>query len=106
MVMKPILLAAAVSLVPLAASASVFNVDQARTFCVAGVAEKADSCFSDQQRAGAWIDAWADRGEFPRFVAKRVVTRCDARYRPDLRQVKLCVEDVRDNRGKSGRRFQ
>ena len=81
MVMKPLLLAAAVSFVPLGASASIFNVDQARTFC-------------------------ADRGEFPRFVAKRVVTRCDARYRPDLRQVKLCVEDVRDNRGKSGRRFQ
>ena len=106
MVMKPILLAAAVSLFPLGASASIFDVEKARTFCVAGAAEKADSCFSDQQRAGAWIDAWADRGEFPRFVAKRVITRCDARYRPDLCQVKLCVEDVRDNRGKSGRRFQ
>lgn len=106
MVMKPILHAVAVSLVPLAASASIFNIDQARTFYVDGTAAKADSCFSDQQRAGAWIDAWADRGEFPRFVAKRVVLRCDARYRPDLRQVKLCVKDVRGNRGKSGRKFQ
>ena len=103
--MKSILLATAVVLAPFAASAGVFNIDQARAFCVAGAPEKADSCLSDQRRAGAWIDAWADRGEFPRFMAKRVVTRCDARYRPDLRQVKFCVEEVRDNRGKSRRRF-
>jgi hypothetical protein len=106
MVIKRILLAATMSSVPVAATASVFNIDQARSFCVACAVEKADSSLSDQQRTAAWMDAWADRGEFPRFLAKLVVTHCDARYRPDLRQVKHCVEDVWDNRGKSGRRIR
>lgn len=101
MTARTIALTAILVLAPFAASASIFNMDQARTFCAAGNAEKADRCLADQQSAGAWLDAWSDVGEFPRFMAKRIVSRCDTRYRPDMRQVKFCVEKVRDNRGKS-----
>lgn len=110
MVIRAIAFTAALALAPLVASAgpnaSSFSMDQARAFCAAGDAGKADRCLADQQSAGAWLEAWQDVGEFPRFMAKRIVARCDSRYRPDMRQIKICVEEVRDNRGKSGRRIR
>ncbi len=106
MIIKSVIAAALLTAIAAPASASVFNIDQARAFCTAGPADDAEHCLSDQKRAGQWLDNWQEIGEYPRFMAKRIVSRCDARYRPDLRQVKFCVEDVRDNRGKSGRRIR
>lgn len=89
---------------PAVAATSTFDMTGARAFCISGDSAKADGCISAQRRDGAWLDAWAASGEYPRFMAKRVIRRCAARYSPDLRRVRNCVDYVRDDRGNSRRR--
>lgn len=87
---------------PTVAPQSVYDIDRARSFCAAGDADKAESCLSQQERAAVWIDQWLDRGPFPHYLSDRAYRNCEARYGPDLRLIRRCLQNVEDDRRNNG----
>jgi|GEM_PF-1977644 len=105
--MRTVFAAAALALVAIAApaAAAVFDLDRARAFCAGGAADQAERCLADQERAGVWIDRFLYSGSLPRYLAKRAYRDCDARYGPDLRRTRICLQDAEDNRRNGGGGF-
>ena len=93
-------LAAAPAAAAAAATPSVFDWERARAFCQNGDADRADRCLVDQQRAGHRIDEWLISGRFAYPGSRHAFQRCDARYRPELRQTWRCLDELRDSRRK------
>ena len=94
---KALILSAICLAAPAFASASVFDRSQARSFCTVPDTAVAENCLSDQEQAGRRIDAWLNSGCFTRVGSRHAFERCDARYRPDLRQTWICLDRLRDD---------